>query len=124
MNKYRSKYEKRFAKNCERPFTYESLDIVYQPKPRTYKPDFIFQKKDGGTMAIELKGVLTVQDRTKLKCVIEQHPELDLRIIFQRAENKIRKGSNTSYSDWAEKEGIPWAEGDILPTAWLKEIAK
>jgi len=125
VNKYRSKYEKRFAEKCTKTFAYEALSLEWVPpvKVKKYTPDFIFQKKDGGTMMIETKGVLTTADREKMKCVKEQHPEKDIRFLFQRASNKIRKGSKTSYSDWAEKNGFKWAEGEELPLKWLKEIA-
>ena len=122
MNNYRSKYEQRFAKQCKKSFRYETDKIVWQPPKKNYLPDFVFDKRDGGTMYVELKGVLTPADRTKMKCVLEQHKGIDLRIIFQRAANKIRKGSKTSYSDWAEAVGIKWAEGELLPVSWLKEI--
>lgn len=121
---YRSKYEKRFAKLCERPFVYEGESIEWQPPVKQYKPDFIFQKKDGGTMYVELKGVFLPADRSKMKCVTEQYPNLDIRMLFQRASNTLSKKSNTTYGDWCDKNGIKWAEGDRLPVSWLNEIAK
>ena len=122
MNNYRSKYEQRFAKQCKKRFEYESVKLNWQPPVKKYLPDFVFQKKDGGTMFVELKGVLTVSDRTKLKSILKQHEGIDLRIIFQRAANKIGKGSKTTYGDWADSVGMKWSEGELMPVGWLKEI--
>lgn len=37
--------------------------------------------------------------------VLEQHPELDIRMLFQK-DNLINKGSSTRYSDWAVAHGV------------------
>lgn len=37
--------------------------------------------------------------------VLEQHPELDIRMLFQK-DNLINKGSSTRYSDWAITHGV------------------
>jgi hypothetical protein len=48
----------------------------------------------------------------------KQHPDLDIRIIFQSAKTKIRKGSKTTYGDFCDKHGITWSEKEI-PEEWL-----
>jgi hypothetical protein len=48
----------------------------------------------------------------------EQHPDLDIRLLFQNAYNKIRKGSKTTYAMWCEKKGILYAHKQI-PKQWL-----
>lgn len=122
---FRSLFEKGFAENLKRrniPFTFETEKIKWMPpvKEKTYLPDFLLEKLDGSIMYIETKGVLTISDRVKLVCIKEQHPDIDLRIVFQNANNKIRKGSPTSYKDWARKVGIKWSEKTI-PASWRKE---
>lgn len=119
---YRSKYEARVAKKCTKRFTYESESIPWQPPVKKYTPDFVFEKRDGGTMFVETKGRFLTADRTKMKCVKEQHPHLDIRILFQNAKVRLSKKSKTSYGEWAEKNGFKWAEGEVLPASWLKEI--
>ena len=46
--------------------------------------------------------------------------ELDIRIVFQSAKTKIRKGSKTTYGMFCDKHGIMWAEKQI-PESWLRE---
>ena len=86
---------------------------------RTYTPDFRITSKSGHTFYIEYKGVLDLETRKKMVRVRQQHKNVDIRFVFQKATNKIRKGSKTSYGDWADKEGFLWAD-NILPKEWLK----
>ena len=99
-------------------FTFETLKVPYV-KPETkhiYTPDFIL---DNGII-IETKGRWLLDDRKKHLLIRKQRPDLDIRILFQNANAKIRKGSKTSYADFCEKHGIPYAHREI-PVAWLKE---
>ena len=101
-------------------FSFETLKVSYV-KPETkhiYTPDFIL---DNGII-IETKGRWMMEDRKKHILIRKQHPNLDIRILFQNANAKISKGSKTSYADFCEKHGIPYAHREI-PVAWLKEKA-
>jgi hypothetical protein len=49
--------------------------------------------------------------------VIEQHPHLDIRMCFQRANSKLRKGGKMTYGQWATQKGIVWCESKI-PKEW------
>ena len=101
-------------------FSFETMKVSYI-KPETkhiYTPDFIL---DNGII-IETKGRWLLDDRKKHILIRKQHPNLDIRILFQNANAKIRKGSKTSYADFCEKHGIPYAHREI-PVAWLKEKA-
>lgn len=99
-------------------FSFETLKIPYvKPETKhTYTPDFIL---DNGII-IETKGRWLLDDRKKHLLIRKQHPNLDIRILFQNANAKISKGSKTSYADFCEKHGIPYAHREI-PEAWLKE---
>ena len=101
-------------------FTFETMKIPYvKPETKhTYTPDFIL---DNGII-IETKGRWLLDDRKKHLLIRKQHPNLDIRILFQNANAKISKGSKTSYADFCEKHGIPYAHREI-PVAWLKEKA-
>lgn len=56
-----------------------------------------------------------------MKLVIEQHPDKDIRFVFQNPNAKIAKGSKTTYADWCAKHlKVPHAKGDV-PDAWIKE---
>ena len=132
---YRSQLERGIAEQLEAagvPVVFEKMKIKYTvpEKEHTYTPDFT-----SGTIVIESKGAFgygahsakfgggdPVKERQKLILVKQQHPDLDLRIVFQRANTKIRKGSPTSYAMWAEANGIPWADKGQIPPHWLKEM--
>ena len=117
-NRYRSGFESKLANQLQRSgvdFEYETLKIEYR-KVSTYTPDFILPNG----IIIEAKGVWTVEDRKKHLLVREQHPHLDIRLVFMNAANKIRKGSDTTYACWCEKKGITYAN-KIIPKTWLSQ---
>lgn len=117
---WRSGLEEKVAENLTSRgvrFSFESDKVSYvQPaKERTYTPDF---KLPNGVF-IETKGYFDSADRQKMKWVKEQHPELDIRLLFGNANNRINKGSPTRYRDWADKYGYKWAE-KVVPEEWIK----
>lgn len=117
-NRYRSGFESKLAHQLKRSgveFKYETLTIEYQ-KVSTYTPDFILPNG----IIVEAKGVWTVEDRTKHLLVRKQHPHLDIRMVFQRASNKINKKSKTTYAMWCEKKGIKYAD-KVIPKSWLSQ---
>lgn len=117
---YRSKAEERFAEYLKEQgiyFTYETLALNYEVvETKRYFPDFIFDD-----FIIEFKGRFTAFDRKKMLRVKEQHPDLDIRLVFMQ-DNPIRKGSKTRYSDWARKHGFKYHVGINLPKKWIKEL--
>ena len=116
---YRSTFELSIAKslaNNKVPFEYENAKLTYVPKPRVYTPDFYLPESD---VYVEAKGYLDKGDRVKMQLVKEQHPDLDIRFVFQNANNKIYKGSKTTYATWATRYNFKWAEGTI-PADWYK----
>lgn len=97
--------------------TYETERLSYT-LAHTYTPDFIITLSNGYKFYIETKGRFTGKDRTKLLSVKEQHPDVDLRLVFQ--ENRpLFKGSKTRNMDWAKKWGFPAAIGSA-PREWFK----
>ena len=122
---YRSGLEDKISeqlKATNKVWSYESEKLKYTVPERiaTYTPDFIIVKQNGGKMYVESKGRFTATDRKKMKLVKEANPELDIRLLFQTPNNKITKGSKTTYVDWAVKHGYPWAAKEI-PQEWLEE---
>lgn len=118
---FRSGLEERVAQSLTSKgvvFSFETLKIPYvKPETKhTYTPDFIL---DNGII-IETKGRWLLDDRKKHLLIRKQHPNLDIRLLFQNANAKISKGSKTSYASFCEKHGIPYAHREI-PEAWLKE---
>lgn len=115
--KFRSIFESDLAKSLKSSkvkFEYETQKLQYVLR-KTYTPDFILPNG----VYIEAKGVLTPADRTKMRAVKEQHPNLDIRFVFQNANNKLSKHSKTTYAQWADRHGFPWAHKRI-PKEWLK----
>jgi hypothetical protein len=100
------------------PFEYETLRVpfVVPAKKRTYNPDFMLPHG----VIIEAKGKLDRDVREKMALVLEQNPQLDIRMLFMR-DNKIAKNSKTRYSDWCKKRGIKYAvsEQGHVPEQWL-----
>lgn len=88
----------------------------------TYTPDFILKKRDGSLMFVEAKGYLDSKTRSKMLCVQRCNPELDIRFLFQYPKAKLKKGSKTSYADWAERHGFKWC-GPVFSEAWAEELA-
>ena len=113
---FRSGFEAKTADYLRRlgiEFEYESLKINYM-REATYTPDFILPNG----IIVETKGLWKSEDRTKHLLIKEQHPELDVRLCFQNASNKIRKNSKTTYAMWCEKKGIKYCDKTI-PKSWL-----
>jgi hypothetical protein len=101
---------------------YESEKLRYT-KPATqklYTPDFVL-RSGARVIYVEAKGYFPSADRTKMLAVKASNPDLDIRLLFQRATNTLRKTSTTSYAAWAERHGFPWAEG-MIPRAWLDAL--
>lgn len=100
------------------PAAFETLRIPWlQPeKHRHYTPDFFLPNG----IVVESKGLFTQEDRAKMVRVKEQHPDLDIRMVFQNANSRISKGSPTTYAIWADRHGIPWAHKTI-PASWFTE---
>jgi hypothetical protein len=97
---------------------YEQHKVLYTipVSYHEYTPDF---RLPNGIF-IETKGRFVLDDRKKHILIKQQHPELDIRFVFQNSKNKIRKGSPTTYADWCKKDGFLYADKTI-PQEWLNE---
>lgn len=115
----RSTFEDKVGKDLDErnvSYEYEPFSLEYIPKVKRYTPDYVL---DNGII-IEVKGYLDVSARTKMLLVQKYNPDKDIRFVFQNAKNKINKNSKTTYADWCDKHGFPWAEGKV-PEEWLTE---
>jgi hypothetical protein len=121
-------------RGLEIPFEYERESLVFVKtisksvcrecgskrcgQERVYTPDFFLP--DG--VILEAKGYFDPSARARHKLIREQHPRLDLRLVFQRnhiiqsSKNKIR------YSNWCEDNDIKYWVCDVqLPSLeWLR----
>ena len=122
-NRYRSGLEKvvaEYLKQNKKNFRYEDLKIEWKDlRYRTYSPDFIL---DNGII-VETKGIFDNEDRRKHLAVREQHPELDIRLVFSNAKAKLYKGSKTTYAMWCEKNNFLYSHR-VIPPDWLEEKGK
>jgi hypothetical protein len=111
-------------------FGYENLVVPYTVPSRVakYNPDFPIP---GTNILIEVKGHFggridvkqnSAKVRQKMLLVKEQHPEYDIRFVFDRASTKIYPGSPTTHAKWATDHGFKWADKGTVPDAWLEEI--
>ena len=119
---YRSGLEKGMQKELEDlgiETNYEGrkFEYIIPETKHTYTPDFPVSPH----IVIETKGRWVLEDRQKMLYLIKQYPDISFRMIFQKASQKIKKGSKTSYADWCDKHGIKWAEKNI-PKEWIYEI--
>lgn len=120
---FRSKFEyiiNRQLIEAGMKFDYEGeCNTVYYIKPvevKRYVADFLL----ANGIIVECKGFFDAQDRKKHVLIKEQYPELDIRILFMNSGNKLSKRSRTTYAEWCEKVGIPYAD-KMIPESWLKE---
>lgn len=118
---FRSGLELRIANQLESDsiiFEYETIKLEYiKPESKhKYTPDFIL---DNGII-VEAKGLFSPSDRKKHELIKKQHPELDIRFVFDNPNNKINKGSKTTYAMWCEKKGFKWSS-KLIPKEWLEE---
>jgi len=129
---YKSRLEDALAEQLEEagvPFGYEADKIPYEVPAResVYLPDF----KLPGDIYIEGKGRFghrgnqkaATEERQKLILVKKQHPDLDIRLVFDNPNLPIYKGSKTTYAKWADTNGFPWAAKRI-PQQWIDEAKK
>ena len=95
-------------------YEYESTKVSYVIS-HNYTPDFVLPNG----VWLETKGYWDSKDRKKIKSVIQQNPDIDLRMVFQAPYNTISKKSKTTYASWCEKNNIKWCSFANIPIAWL-----
>lgn len=91
--KVQGTWELNFAKHCNengidwnrcKPWKY-----VIDGKTKSYTPDFYIPSKD---LYVEIKGRWWGEDRRKMDCVIEQHPDKNILILEKEQYKKLLEG--------------------------------
>ena len=116
-SKYRSGLEEKVADLLSElgiSYEYESKKIPYVIQ-HNYTPDFILPNH----VVLECKGYWEPADRRKIKTIVKDNPDIDLRMVFQSPYNTISKKSKTTYAKWCEKHDIPWTSYHDIPLDWL-----
>jgi|TARA_Y100000034_G_scaffold83852_1_gene100442 hypothetical protein len=108
--KYKSNLERNIAKALEESkivFEYESQRLFYQPKVRTYLPDFYIPDDD---FYIEGKGYFhDSQERTR-HLLIREQLGVDVKFVFGNSSNRIGKGSKMTYANWCDKHNFDYSD--------------
>ena len=117
---YRSGLEHKVSQYLDKlyiKYKYEAIKIEWEDLAyRTYTPDFVLDNN----IIIETKGMFTTADRRKHLCIKKQHPELDIRFVFENSKRKLRKGAKSTYGQWCIKYDFQYFDR-IIPEDWLKE---
>lgn len=121
---FRSGLEDKISKQLDAKgikYDYEAYYIKYTipESDHKYTPDILLPNN----IIIEAKGLWESDDRRKHLLIREQYPELDIRFVFSNSNNKLYKGSKTSYAEFCEKHGIMFGD-KLIPVAWLREKTK
>ena len=117
--KYKSNLERNIAKILDKysvPFEYEPTRLSYQPKPRTYIPDFYISDKE---FYIEGKGYFHDGYERTRHLLIRDQLGVDIKFVFQNPQNRIGKGSRTTYADWCDRYNFEYSDLGI-PKKWFK----
>lgn len=110
--KYKSKFEGKVADALEskgKAIEYEVSTLPYR-LDLLYKPDW----KVDNSYYIEAKGLFDYTERRKMLAVIRDNPHIDVRMCFMR-DNKLRRNTETRYSDWCKSHGIRYSIFPDLP---------
>jgi hypothetical protein len=120
-NGYRSGLEEEIADTLRDKgvnFTYEETKIKYIQPASEHQYTADFELENG--IIIESKGRFLVADRKKHLLIKRQQPHLDIRFVFSNSNQKLNKGSRTTYAQWCVKNGFQYADKTI-PEDWIKE---
>lgn len=96
----------------------QKFEYIIPESKHIYTPDFPVSPH----IVIETKGRWVVEDRQKMLLIMKQYPDIEFRMLFYNANQKIKKGSKTSYAMWCDKHRIKWAN-KIIPLEWYRDIA-
>tara|TARA_B100000575_G_scaffold31452_1_gene21165 strand:- start:4859 stop:5224 length:366 start_codon:yes stop_codon:yes gene_type:complete len=112
---FRSKFEESIANDLDNQkveYEYESEKLQYTVE-RNYLPDF---KLPSGIF-IEAKGWFKSADQRKHRIIKKQHPNIDIRFVFQNPNVRVQ-GSRMTCAEWCEKYGFKFAS-KLIPKEWL-----
>lgn len=132
-SRYRSKLEERISDSLlslgDVVWTYEGerLFFTIPESEHFYTPDFVIEKKNGENMYLECKGRhrfggMDLPTRKKMKLIRKQYPDTDIRLLFDKAGNKIGPSPKSmTWEQWADKHSYKYTIKD-LPLDWIKEL--
>ena len=98
-------------------FKYEPDKIPYEwREDKNYIPDFLLPNG----IILEVKGRFMLEDRKKHLFLRDQHPNVDIRFVFDNPYRKLYKGGKMTYGDWCDKHGFLYCKtGEGIPKEWF-----
>jgi hypothetical protein len=106
------------AKNKIKGYKYEPEIFHYQYEVQNYTPDFKVILQNDDVLFLEYKGKMTREVRKKMRAIKRCNPDVDIYMVFERANNKIERNSKTTYKQWAEKQGFK-CSNKTIHEEWL-----
>ena len=76
-----------------------------------YTPDWKVSDK----LYIETKGYFSPRNRGDLLSFREQHPDVEIFLVFSKPHNKLTSKSKTTYAAWADKHQFRWSDIHKFP---------
>jgi len=121
---FRSGLEVKIAKQLQDAgveYRYEKdvISYIIPASNHKYNPDFVLPNG----IIVEGKGLFETSDRKKHLLIRSQYPHLDIRFVFSNPNQKLYKGSPTTYAKWCLKYGYKFAKA-FIPVEWLTEKPK
>lgn len=110
---FKSKLEKHFASLLIKhglSADYEATTFQFA-KIGHYTPDW----RISPTLYVETKGYFSPANRGNLLSFREQHPDVEIFLVFSAPSNRLTSKSKTTYSAWADKHGFRWSGIDDVP---------
>jgi len=110
--------------NCSVLLSKKKIEYLYEPYPipyewsesKKYFPDFILPNG----IILEVKGRFMLEDRKKHLFLRDQHPDKDIRFVFDNPYRKLYKGGKMTYADWCEKYKFKYCKlNDGIPEDWF-----
>ena len=101
---YKSLLERDFASHIAKQklqAEYEA-DTFQYVRPSHYTPDWKIGKK----RYLETKGEFAPSQRANLLAFLEQHPDIEVVMVFANAQNKLHKRAKMTYAEWCDKNDI------------------
>lgn len=107
--------EKLLSEGIDGQYEENTINYTIPESKHKYTPDF---RLPNGIF-VETKGRFLAADRKKHLLIKQQHPNIDIRFLFQNSRSRISKKSKTTYADWCNKYGFTFADKSI-PSEWYK----
>lgn len=123
-NSYSHNYRSNSELSCSEQLIKNNIDFKYEPYPIAYEwfenkkyiPDFLLPNG----IILEVKGRFMLEDRKKHLFIRSQHPDIDIRFIFDNPHRKLYKGGKMTYADWCDKYKFKFCKlNEDIPHDWL-----